>query len=391
MGGCKMGGVADGGRKGGVVTRRFKDMTLPILGFGCMRLPLKGDEIDMKELERMVECAFAGGVNYFDTAYMYMGGKSENAIGKVLSNYKRESFYIADKNPARMLSSKADVHRIFDEQLKKCGVDYFDFYLVHNINESSFENYRKYDMFNELSKYKKDGRIRNLGFSFHGNTSMLKEVAFEHPWDFCQLQINYLDWNVMNARPHYEIAVKAKLPVIVMEPIRGGGLCNLSDKTAALLKNSCPGQTPASFALRWVAGRDNVVVALSGMSNLEQMRMNIETFSDYKPITPGEEKVAAQMASMIQSNGEINCTACRYCTEGCPRGVNIPAIFSIYNSYKASKSPWSLSYYDSLDDSEKADKCVSCGICIKHCPQTLNIPELLKKVDSEIKAVKAKS
>lgn len=382
------------GRKSGMVARKkFKDIELPMLGFGCMRLPMRSDdesEVDMAEFEKMADYAMKHGVNYFDTAYMYVGGKSENRTGEILKNFKRDSFYLADKNPLMHLHSKEDVIKIFNEQLKKCNVDYFDFYLAHNINQSTFDNFKNYDVYNQLLQLKKDGKIKYLGFSFHGNTPILKEVVQGHEWDFCQLQINYLDWEVMNAKQHYEIAEKAGIPVTVMEPIRGGGLCKLSDKAMGILKKSCPDQTPASLALRWCASLPNVIVSLSGMSNFKQMEENIATFADFKPVTDAEKSAASQIAKVTQSQGEINCTACKYCLEGCPKEINIPAIFSIYNNYKATGSPWSLSYYNSLDDSEKADKCIKCGVCVKHCPQSLPIPDLLEKVLAEVKAMEKK-
>lgn len=372
--------------EGSVVVRKFKDLSLPLLGFGCMRFPTKGDAVDVAEVEKMVECAFKRGVNYFDTAYMYMDGKSENVIGSILRNYKRENFFLADKNPIVRLTSKEDVHKIFAEQLKKCGVEYFDFYMCHNINQGTYNQYKDNDVYNELVRYKKDGKIRNLGFSFHGTTPMLEEVVSEHPWDFCQLQINYLDWEVMNAKRHYEIAEKAKVPVIVMEPIRGGGLCNLSAAALNALKAEIPGETPASFALRWAAGKTNVMTVLSGMSNLKQMEENTATFVNYRPITDKEERLASQIAKIIQSQGEINCTACKYCVEDCPKGINIPQIFSLYNDYKKTGDRWSFEfYYNSIAEEERADKCIKCNLCKKNCPQSLDIPALLEMVAAEVK------
>ena len=373
-----------------VAKRRFKSLDVPLLGFGCMRLPMKGDEVDMNELEKMVEYAMQHGANYFDTAYMYVDGKSEIAMGKVLKNYNRKDIIIADKSPAMYMKSKDDVKRIFEEQLKKCQTDYFDFYMVHNINKNTIDNYRNFEMYKQLDDFRRQGLVKYVGFSFHGTPDMLREVAPEHPWDFAQLQINYLDWDVVKAHEQYDIVQAQKIPVTVMEPLRGGGLVNLSDKAMAKLKEHYPDTTPAAFGLRWAASRANVVTVLSGMSNLQQMKENIETFIHYKDMTEDEIKVADEVAKIIQSQGEINCTACRYCMEVCPRGINIPAAFALYNQYKVTGNKMLFSiYYDTLADAEKPDKCIKCGLCNKNCPQSLEIPTLLAKIEDTYKKIKA--
>ena len=222
---------------------------------------------------------------------MLQGGESENAIGEVLKKYPRESFILTDKNPAYLVNSPADVHKLFNEQLKKCQVEYFDNYMVHNINKNTIRNYRDNDMYGELLKLKKEGKIKHLGFSFHGDPKMLREVISEHKWDFCQLQLNYLDWEVVNADELYQIADEAGVPVIVMEPLRGGVLCNLPEKAANHLKEKCPNDTQASFGLRWIAGKERVFTILSGMSNLQQLKENVDTFVNYREITPEDGKL----------------------------------------------------------------------------------------------------
>ena len=374
-----------------VVKRKFAGKEFPLIALGCMRLPMRDSKIDMVELDKMVEYAMSHGANYFDTAYMYVEGKSENAIGEILKQYPRESFFLADKCPAYLVNSKEDVARLFNEQLKKCHVDYFDNYMVHNINKDSIHNYRDNDMYGEILKLKKEGRVKNLGFSFHGDPDMLREVIHEHKWDFCQLQLNYLDWEVINAKELYEIADEAKVPIIVMEPLRGGGLCNLPDKAAAKLKERCPDDTQASFGLRWVTSKPRVFTILSGMSNFQQMKENIDTFSNFKEFTQEELQTAAEVAKLMQSQGAINCTACRYCMEVCPRGINIPAIFGLYNVYKNNDNGFMFGVnYNALKDSEKADKCINCHLCSKNCPQGLDIPALLKKVESTVERVSKK-
>ncbi len=373
-----------------VAKRRYRDIEVPLLALGCMRLPMRNDEIDQQELDRMVDYCMEHGANYFDTAYMYVDSKSEFAIGKSLKRYKREDFILADKSPIYKMKTREDVRKIFEEQLKKCQVEYFDFYMCHNINKNSVDTYRNVAMYDELVKLKKEGRIKYLGFSFHGTPDILREVVKEHKWDFAQLQINYLDWDVVKAKEQYDIVQAEGIPVTVMEPLRGGGLVNLSDKALAKLKEHYPDTTPASFGLRWAASRKNVVTVLSGMSNLQQVKENIQTFIDYKEMTEDEIKVADEISKIIQSQGEINCTACKYCMEVCPRGINIPAAFALYNQYKVSKSKMSFTmYYDTLSEAEQPDACIKCGLCSKNCPQNLDIPALLTKIADEYKKIKA--
>ncbi len=366
-----------------VARRKYKDITIPLLGLGCMRLPMKGDEIDQQELDRMVDYCMEHGANYFDTAYMYVDSKSEYAIGKSLKRFKREDFMLADKSPIYKMNTRDDVRKIFNEQLQKCQVEYFDFYMCHNINQNTVDTYRNVHMAEELDKLKQEGKIKYLGFSFHGTPEILKEVVKDYKWDFAQLQVNYLDWDVVKAHEQYDIVQAQGIPVTVMEPLRGGGLVNLSDKALAKLKENS-NNSPAAFGLRWAASRNNVVTVLSGMSNLEQVKENIQTFIDYKDMDEKEEKLADEIAKIIQSQGEINCTACKYCMEVCPRGINIPANFALYNQYKVTNNKMLFKiYYESLADDEKADKCIKCGLCSKNCPQSLDIPTLLAKIDDE--------
>ncbi len=347
---------------------------------------MKGNEVDMVELDKMVDYCMQHGANYFDTAYMYVDSKSEIAMGQVLKKYKREDFIVADKSPIYKMKTRDDVVKIFEEQLQKTQLDYFDFYMCHNINKNTVDTYRNVNMYDELLKLKNEGKIKYLGFSFHGTPDILREVVKEHKWDFCQLQVNYLDWDVVKAHEQYDIAQSEGIPVTVMEPLRGGGLVNLSDKALAKLKENYPDTTPAAFGLRWAASRQNVITVLSGMSNLEQVKQNIETFMNYKDMTPEEEKTADEIARIIQSQGEINCTACKYCMEVCPKGINIPAIFSLYNQYKVTNNKMLFKiYYESLAESEQAHNCIKCNLCNKNCPQNLEIPKLLAKIEEEYK------
>ncbi|MCR5262021.1 MAG: aldo/keto reductase [Candidatus Gastranaerophilales bacterium] len=378
-------------KEGQVYKRKFKDLEIPLLGFGCMRLPMtKNNEIDMLELDKMVDYSMEHGANYFDTAYMYVNGQSENAMGKTLNRYKREDFILADKSPIYKMRSQEDVRATFEEQCKKCGVEYFDFYMCHNINVNTVDIYKKVKMYDEIMKLKQEGRIKYVGFSFHGTPEILRDVVQEHKWDFCQLQINYLDWDVVKAHEQYEIVQEKKIPVIVMEPLRGGGLVNLSDRAMNKLKEAYPDTTPAEFGLRWAASRQNVITVLSGMSNLQQVKENVQTFMNYKDMDENEEKTADEIAKILQSQGEINCTACKYCMEVCPKNINIPAAFALYNQYKVTNNKMMFTiYYDTLAEAEKPEQCIKCGLCSKNCPQNLKIPELLTEISEEYKKIKA--
>jgi Predicted oxidoreductases of the aldo/keto reductase family len=382
-----------------VLTRKFQNLDIPLLSFGCMRLPVLNEQIDIAHFEKMTDYAIRHGVNYFDTAYFYHGGESENAVGKVLSNYKRDSFFLATKNPLRSLTSKEDVRKFFEEQLKKCRTDYFDFYMAHNISTLTIDRFRDFDVYEQLMQFKKEGKVRHVGFSYHGGDELLKEVANAHPWEFCQIQLNFLDWKeyyvpegntvnpwaARNIHKNYEILTNAKIPVLPMSPLRGGALTKLTGFAKSIIKNEAPDDTQASFALRWVAGRENNFTVLSGMSSLEQMQENVETFTNYRPFTEKEERIAEKVAEIIQKQDGINCTTCNYCYD-CPRGIAIPAIFDLYNDYKATDNKEIfLRKYNQLKEREKADKCIKCGLCSSHCPQLLDIPNLLVMVNETVK------
>ncbi|MCL2144585.1 MAG: aldo/keto reductase [Endomicrobia bacterium] len=395
-------------KAGQVVTRKFKDLDIPLLSFGCMRLPTTdGDprsaNIDMPHFEKMTDHAMRHGVNYFDTAWFYHGGESENAVGKVLSNYKRDSFFLATKSPFRAMDSKEEVVEAFEEQLRKCRVDYFDFYMAHNISVTTIDKFRAFDVYELFTEFKKAGKVRNIGFSYHGDSELLEEIANAHSWDFCQIQLNYLDWKEFyepgpnadpraprNVHKNYEVLTKANIPVLPMSPLRGGALTKLTGSAKAVLEDEAPNDTQASFALRWVAGRENNFTVLSGMSTLQQMEENVETFINYRPFTEEEEKIAEKVAMIVQKHGEINCTTCNYCAD-CPTGIAIAFIFDAYNDYKATgEAEAFIKKYDSLKEREKADKCIKCGFCKEHCPQLLDIPTLLVMVDETVKDLKSK-
>lgn len=373
---------------GKVYTKKFKNLDISAIGFGLMRLPQKLGGPDVEAVQEMVDYAMEHGINYFDTAWFYHGGKSELTAGKVLKKYPRNSFYLADKLPLSRLGGKDTVIPTFNEQLKKCQVDYFDFYLAHNINKSEWETVKNYDVYEQLLQKKKEGKIKYLGFSIHDTPELLEEVISTYKWDFVQLPINLIDWEKtdssgwygVNAKKQYEIATKAGLPVVVMNPLKGGQLSTLNNAAVELLKKENPDASPSSWSLRYVASLENVFCVLSGMTEMEHMVDNVNTFINFKPLTEKEQKVLSNAIAVYKSSGAITCTYCQYCV-GCPVGIDIPKNFNIYNQYKAdNKKENFIAAYESIKAENRADKCISCGVCKPKCPQKLDIPNLLKDV-----------
>ena len=371
-----------------VTRRRYKDtnLTVPLLGFGCMRLPTipgKEPEIDYATARKMFAAAMKAGCNYFDTAYMYHGGRSEKCLGELLQEYPRDSYYLTDKMPLWSLKSRKDLETIFQEQLKRCRTTYFDFYMLHAVGQGNWSRAEKLKAYDYLLGKKKEGKIGKLGFSFHDTPELLKEIVKTHEWDFVQLQINYLDWELYRSREQYEIAAKAGIPVIVMEPLRGGALAELSPDAAAILRQAEPKLSTASWAFRYLAGLPNVLCILSGMTRPEHVEDNLRTFSPVRPLSTSEEEVLAKALTVYRKQLAVPCTACKYCMP-CPAGVEIPTIFGLYNQYKVSGNRWQFGNgYRSIPEGSRADSCIECGECMKHCPQHLKIPELLKKIASE--------
>ena len=380
--------------KGGQVTRRSyrgTGLTLPLLGFGMMRLPRlnpRAPEIDLVEAEKMFRTALEAGVNYFDTAYFYHNGLSEKCAGEVLTKFPRDSYYLADKMPVRSIKSEADVERIWNEQLAKCKVEYFDFYLLHNLNRDRWKDVKRFKIYEFLEARKKDGKIRKLGFSFHDEPEVLETIAAAHDWDFAQIQLNYLDWTLYRSKEQYEILTKRNIPVVIMEPLRGGALAKLNDEATAIFKAANPDASVASWAFRFAASLPNVVCVLSGMTKMEHLRENIRTFTDFRPLDDKERAVIESALAAYRKTGAIPCTACRYCTP-CPVGVDIPRIFGLYNHSKITGNRMQFRMiYDKMSEDERASACIGCGSCLKKCPQKINIPAELKKIDDEISAQK---
>ncbi|WNY23470.1 hypothetical protein MmiHf6_07770 [Methanimicrococcus hongohii] len=368
--------------------RLFKNNEkISLLGFGTMRLPRASDEtqeIDYKTGQEMVDYAIAHGVNYFDTAYMYHEGESEIFIGEALSKYPRESFYLADKMPPWRAETKADVERIFEEQLQKCKVDYFDFYLIHNLNREHFEMAENLKIYDFLKQKQAEGKIRYIGFSFHDSPDFLETVADidKYEWDFVQIQLNYLDWTIQDAKRQYEILNERKIPIIVMEPVRGGSLATLSKNARNILKNADPNASIASWAIRYAATFPNVLTVLSGMSDMEQVKDNVKTIENFSPLNEHDHEIIEKAVEEYQSSFKIPCTYCRYCME-CPSGVHIPKVFDKYNQYfvrgDTDKNRF-LSEYAWIGEERQAHNCTGCGVCLPKCPQGIDIPKEMKKI-----------
>ena len=372
---------------GKVTRRRYKNtgLTVPLLGYGMMRLPRLNGEIDYDTVKKQVAIAMAAGVNYFDTAYFYHGGQSEVCAGEVLSAYPRNSYMLADKMPVSRLRRPADIERIWNEQLKKCKVDYFDFYLLHALNAGSWKKAKQLKVYEFLKKKKDEGKIKHLGFSFHDSPQVLKEIASAYPWDFAQIQLNYLDWTLYRSKEQYEILTGLGIPVIVMEPLRGGALATLNPDARKVFQTAAPDRSVASWAFRYVGSLPNVLCVLSGMTMTEHLHDNIATYTDFKPLTESEQKVIASALAAYQKSGIIPCTSCRYCLP-CPVGVAIPRNFNLYNGMKISgNSRRFTSAYKALPQKQQAASCVSCGLCKKKCPQQIDIPAMLKKIAAEVK------
>lgn len=357
------------------------------LGMGNMRLPTKDGKIDTQMAQEMIDHLIAQGINYFDTAYMYHGGESEKFIGKALSKYPRDSYYLATKMPSYKLSEGCTPQEIFEEQLAKCGVDHFDFYLLHNLNENSFDIFTDQErgVIPYLLEQKRLGRIRHLGVSSHAKPETLRRFLDQVDcMEFVQIQLNYLDWEMQDAKQQYEIIASHGLPVWVMEPCRGGRLASLCPAADKLLLGAAPERSIASWAFRYVMGLGQVGVVLSGMSDMAQVNDNISTFSENKPLTTEEQAVLQQALSLFRAEVNVPCTACHYC-DGCPGGLDIPAVLAIYNEYQLEKSPF---VHKELE-SQKAgpSDCISCGTCVTKCPQNIAIPQVMEEFANILKTV----
>ena len=375
--------------------RDFKDKKVSLLGFGAMRFPtveIDGQKVvDYPETERLVDLAVASGVNYFDTAYPYHRGESERIIGKILSKYPRESYYLADKFPGHQIMSEYDVKGIFEEQLEKCGVDYFDFYLLHNLAETTLETYKdeRWGIVDYLLEEKKKGRIKHLGFSSHATVEGLEEILrmFGDKLEFCQIQLNYLDYTLQRANEKLALLKKYNMPVIVMEPVRGGKLANVNPTAEELLKSRRPEESVASWCFRWLEQFPEIITVLSGMSSMVQVEDNLKTYSGGEPLAEGEIVLLSELAEAMKKS--VPCTSCRYCTDGCPAGLDIPELISVYNDLSFQKSSNTAMRVEFLADDKKPTACIGCGKCSEICPQKIDIPKTLSALSELLSGMRS--
>jgi len=363
------------------------DKDMPKLGFGAMRLPYKGSEsnIDIGQVKKMVDLFIESGFKYFDTAYVYHNGKSELALKEALvTRHPRGSYWIATKMPMWSVRSAQDLRRIFNEQLNKLGVDYIDYYLLHSMGSGSENTAVRLKAYEFCEQLKREGRIRFAGFSFHDSADVLEGILKNHPeMDFVQLQINYMDVKMGSSGRFYDLARQYNKPVIVMEPVKGGTLANLDKPAEAVLKSARPGDSMASWALRYCASLPGVYTTLSGMSDIAQVEDNIKTFINFEPLTKAEEEIIDRSMNASAQSSTIPCTACKYCVDHCPNGIAIPSVFAAYNSLKRTGNKFAAnSEYRAISDGHRAGDCTACGECVSYCPQGIQIPEEMANVEA---------
>lgn len=357
-------------------------------GFGCMRLPMHGDTVDNAEFCRMIDRFISEGFNYFDTAHGYLGGKSEIAIRECLtSRYPREAYLLTNKLTSSFFKCEADIRPFFEEQLKICGVEYFDFYLMHSQNRDSYEKFKACRAYETAFELKKEGLVRHVGLSFHDTAEVLDRILTENPAvEVVQIQLNYADFDdpAVQSRLCYEVCRKHQKPVIVMEPVKGGTLVNLPEAALNVL-HELEGGSPASYAIRFAASFEGIEMVLSGMSNAEQMEDNLSFMKDFRPLDENERAALVKVCAILHTNNLIPCTACRYCTDGCPMHISIPDLFACMNAKQIYRD-WNADfYYNSVHtvNGGKASDCIACGKCEEICPQHLQIRELLRDVAAQ--------
>ena len=370
----------------------FQEKKLSLLGFGAMRLPLveggTAGDIDQAQVDAMVDYAIANGVNYFDTAFPYHESMSEVAIGKALSRYPRDKYNLATKYPGHQISESYNPAEVFEEQLVKCGVDYFDFYLLHNVNENSIGVYKdpRWGILDYFVEQKRLGRIKHLGFSCHGGVDCIKEFLdfAGDSMEFCQIQLNYMDWTLQNAKAKYELFAERGIPVWVMEPVRGGKLANLGEDEAKL-KALRPDESIPAWAFRWLQRLPDVKMILSGMSNLEQMIDNVKTFGERNALSDEECEVIYAVSDKMKNS--VPCTGCRYCVEGCPKELDIPLLIALYNDQRVYSSMNIAQRLDSLGPEKHSSQCIGCGQCAMVCPQGIDIPKHMRDMTRAFKSL----
>lgn len=375
-----------------MIYKNFGDEKLSSLGLGCMRFPvIEGDisKIDVEKTREIVDYAIKNGVNYFDTAWGYHNGFSESVMGEILSGYPRDSFYLASKFPGYDTSTFENKESIFEKQLEKCRVDYFDFYLFHSVTDKNLEYYldEKYAVADYLKKQKEMGRIKHIGFSCHCSLETMKTFidTYRDLIEFCQIQLNWLDWEYQNAKAKVEMLNEYGIAIWVMEPVRGGSLAKMADRYESRLKECCPDRTMPEWAFKYLQSIDGITVTLSGMSNMEQLKENIATFSVCDPVTDTEKELLYDIAKEIISKPGSRCTGCAYCTEYCPQKLNIPRLISAYNDLCDAEG--GNEYKKILEDAgdRTPDACIGCKKCQKVCPQRIKISEIFADFTEKLK------
>ncbi len=355
------------------------------LGFGLMRLPMKGTEVDIEQVKNMVDTFMSKGFTYFDTAYVYIQGKSEVALGEaVVKRYPRDSFQCASKLPVSDLKAPEDMERIFQESLDRAGLSYYDFYLLHAMGKRNVEIADRLNAWDFMKQVKAQGRAKHIGFSFHDTPQLLEDILKNHPeLEFVQLQINYADWDSESVQSGacYEVARKYNKPVIIMEPVKGGSLVTMTPEIQKLFKDARPDMSVPSWAVRYAASLEGLVTVLSGMSDEKQMNDNVSYMENFEPLTEKERDVVAKAVDILKNIPTIPCTSCKYCVDGCPQKINIPGTFSAMNHLSLYNNPDAAKgmYQRAVRDGGKAGDCVQCGNCQAHCPQHIEIIETLKK------------
>lgn len=360
-----------------------------LLGFGCMRLPLNNEgKIDENMADRMIDLAYKSGVTYFDTAYNYHNGESEKFVGKAMSKYDRNTYYLATKLPCWLVNSLEDAERIFNEQLQRLQTDHVDFYLLHALNRNTFDRMNELGVLDFCENLRKQGKIKYFGFSFHDDYDAFEHIIRSHKWDFCQLQLNYMDMEEQAGLKGYKLAEELGIPIVVMEPVKGGNLARLPQSAEQYFKAVAPDKSVASFAFRYVGSLPNVKVILSGMSTLEQVTDNLNTFDKFVPLNEEEQQAIDKVRAILRARVKNSCTGCRYCMP-CPAGVDIPNNFALWNRYGMYDNKYDIIWHweNNFDESKKAKNCVKCGKCEKVCPQKIHIREDLEKLQAELDAL----
>ena len=374
------------GKEVNMLYSELNSKKLSRLGFGAMRLPEKDGQVDKARVKEMVRYAMEHGVNYFDTAWPYHAGMSERVMGEILSLYPRESYYLADKYPGHQIMKDYDPAKIFEEQLRRCKVEYFDFYLLHNVYENSIDTYLNPDLgiLEYFREQKRQGRIKHLGFSTHARLETMERFLdiCGDDMEFCQIQLNYLDWTLQDAKAKYDMLTKRGIPVWVMEPVRGGKLASFEDQRLTDLR---PNDSTASWGFRFLQQLPNVKVILSGMSNMEHVVDNVKTFDAEKPLSDNELALLLEIAEGMKS--AVPCTGCRYCFDGCPMGLDIPAMMSICSDIRFAPVVNSVMMLQFMPEEKQPSACIACGKCTKVCPQSIDIPEVMKELAERLESI----